>query len=324
MKVLVTGSSGFIGTNFCERFGNSRSNDVVGVDCREAEEKFSGVEYARVDLRNRVAVRELLNDFEPEVIVHLAAQARVDPSLTDPIGTYDRNVLATVNLLDAALAVSRQLECFVYASSETVYGPSDRYPTLETVALRPQSAYAASKAASEFLVRNANGLPHVILRSAMGYGPRSNPQEQVVAKFLRKALRGESILFPNGVPLQLHPTRDINHVQNYLDALEKVIRAGVEGTFNVGSGEETSILDLAYRIVDIVGSGSVKFDSHFRYRPGEVGLRTWLDISRAREAFGYEPRVSLSEGLRGTRDWLLGHIDCGEWAPVAEAGKGHA
>jgi len=317
VRLLVTGSSGFIGANFCDRFRNSGRSDLVGVDCREPRERFSHVEYVTTDLRDRQAVRRLVLAEEPEVIVHLAAQARVEPSLVDPIDTYDRNVVATLNLLDAALELGNKLECFCYASSETVYGPSDRYPTPEDSFLRPQSAYAASKAACEFLVQNTNGLPHLIFRSAMGYGPRSNPREQVVAKFLTKALSDESILFPQGLLESQHPTRDINHVHNYLDAMEKALAAGASGTYNVGSGQETSILDLARRIVELARSGSLAFDSKYAYRPGEVGLRTWLDTRKAETAFGYRPRVSLDEGLRATLAWYAEHPDY--WSTARQA-----
>jgi len=309
VKVLVTGSSGFIGTNFCEKFHNSRRYDIVAVDCRPPREEFPGVVYETADLRDREAIRRVVQASEPAIVVHLAAQARVEPSLVNPGETYQRNVAGTVNLLEATLDGRKDLECFVYASSETVYGPATEYPTPETSALHPQSAYAASKAACELLVRNVNGLPYLILRSAMGYGPRSNPREQVVAKFLAKALRDEPILFPQDVPKHLHPTRDINYVQNYLEAMDRALVAGAEGIFNVGSGQETSILDLASEIVELVGSGSITFDSHFQYRSGELGLRTWLDTGRASEAFGYRPRITRRDGLVGTLDWLSRNPD---------------
>ncbi len=324
--VLITGSSGFIGTSFCERFHRSRKYNIVGVDRCRPSNGFPDVEYVTLDLRERPAVRRLVLGYEPEVILHFAAQARVEPSLVDPVGTYHDNVLATVNLIEAALELGSSLERFVYASSETVYGPAVTYPTPEDAALRPDSPYAASKAASELLLRNAKEIPSLILRSAMGYGPRSNPEEQVIAKFLLKALRNAPLLFPRDLPRRRQPTRDVNYVQNYLDAVEAAVEAGVEGVYNVGSGEETSIIDLANEIVDLVGSGSVVFDSRFAYRPGEVGLRIWLDIQRAQEAFGYRPRISRKEGLRLTATWLSDNLDY--WsrepdvAPLAVAPSG--
>lgn len=308
MRVLVTGSSGFIGSSFCERFQRRNDFEIVGVDVVEPRERFGGVEYVVLDLGNREGVRRLVGRYEPDVIVHLAAQARVEPSLVDPAGTYRTNVASTVNLIEAAIEQDH-LDCFVYASSETVYGPANTYPTPEDAPLRPCSPYAASKAACELLVRNANGIPHLIFRSAMGYGPRSNPREQVVAKFIVKALSDEPIRFPQGLPESQHPTRDVNHVQNYLDAMESALAAGARGTFNVGSGRETSILRLARRIVELAGSGSLAFDSAYAYRPGEVGLRTWLDTRKAETAFGYRPSVSLDEGLRATLAWYAEHSD---------------
>ncbi len=303
----MTGTSGFIGTNLCEAFHSSRRYDIIGVDSREPRERWSGVEYVALDLTNREGLQQVVRRFGPQMIVHLAAQARVEPSLSDPIGTYRANVVGTINLLEAASRLDGGLDRFVYASSETVYGPADTYPTKEDVPLRPLSAYASSKAACEMLVRNAHGIRSIILRSAMGYGPRSNPSEQVVAKFLAKALRDEPILFPTGLPENLHPTRDVNYVGNYVEAVARAINSGVEGTFNVGSGEEVSVLDLARRIVSLVGSGSIRFDPRFAYRPGEAGLRTWLDTRRAEAAFGYRPAVQLTEGLRRTLAWLREH-----------------
>ncbi len=304
-RVLVTGTSGFIGTSFCER--NAGRYAITGVDCRDPTERFRGVEYENCDLRNRNHILRLVQEHEPEVILHLAAQARVDPSIADPVGTYRSNVDSTVNLLEAAMSLPRNLDRFVYVSSETVYGPSSSYPVDEETPLRPQSAYAASKAAAEFLVRNTHGLRFLVLRSGMGYGPRSNPRQQVVAKFISRALDGEPLFFPAGVPAISHPTRDVNYVDNFVDGVTQAIDDGAEGVFNLGSGRELSVLELAHEIVKIVGSGAISFDAGFRYRPGELGLRTWLDISRARDAFGYSPRVGLRDGLNRTVGWMRKH-----------------
>ena len=319
MRILATGSSGFIGTSFCEMYHGSRRYDIIGVDRRPARERFTGIEYVTADLTNREKVAEVVHTFEPDLVVHLAAQARVEPSYTDPIETYRANVLATIHLLEATRALGSKFDRFIYASSETVYGPASVYPTPEDASPNPQSAYAASKVASETIVRHAHGMRHVILRSAMGYGPRSNPKEQVVAKFLDKALRDEPLLFPTGLGPDQHPTRDVNYVDNYSHGVGQVIDSGVEGVYNIGSGEETSILDLAQRVVDLVGSGSIRFDPRFAYRPGETGLRTWLDISRARADFGYRPRLSLDEGLRETRAWLQKNKDYWQTPPLAAA-----
>lgn len=317
MKILVTGTSGFIGTSFCERFARSRQFEVVGVDRAAPSESFAGVEYHTIDLTDRRAVRGLVSAVSPEAIFHLAAQARVEPSMARASPTYYDNVLATVNLLDAVESPGPGLDRFVYASSETVYGRADSYPSREEDRPNPQSPYAASKAACELLVSAALRGKALVLRSGMGYGPRSDPRAQVVARFATRALEGRPILFPKGLAPDRHPTRDLNHVQNFLDGVELALRSGASGTYNVASGREVSILTLAERVVAEVGSGSISFVDDFRYREGEEGLRTWLSIEKARDAFGYRPRVTLDEGLAATVDWYRSHRQF--FAPVAPA-----
>jgi UDP-glucose 4-epimerase len=307
MRVLVTGSSGFIGTWLCETLAESHT--LNGLDRDPPKTRVDNVSYLIADLRESEHVIEQVRRADPEVIVHLAAQARVEPSLDDPMGTYDDNVVGTINLIRAALGLGASFRKFVYASSETVYGPAGVYPTPEDVRPNPQSPYAASKAASELLVRAAFDGRTVVLRSGMGYGPRSDPRAQVVAKFISRALRDESLLFPAAAPPEGHPTRDLNYVSNFVDGVRLALEADVTGTFNIASGRELSILDLANAVVGRVGSGRVEFSQDYRYRRGEVGLRTWLDISKARGEFGYSPRVELSEGLDRTIRWMRGNGD---------------
>jgi dTDP-glucose 4,6-dehydratase len=309
MRFLVTGTSGFIGTSFCERFASLPGKDIVGIDRRPPRETFNGVRYSSVELRNDDAVSRLVRHEEPEVIVHFAAQARVDPSLTSSVTTYRDNVEATINLIAAAESLGNRLERFIYASSETVYGNASSYPTKEASPLNPSSPYAASKAACELLVTRALGDRALVLRSGMGYGPRSDPTAQVVGKFVTRALRNQPLLFPRSVPRDRHPTRDVNFVTNFLDGLDLAIKAGASGTFNVASGQEVSILTLAECVVDLVGQGSVEFADEFSYRAGEPGQRTWLDISKAEETFAYRPKMLLPEGLRTSIDWYRSHPD---------------
>ena len=309
MKLLVSGTSGFIGTSFCDRFSRSSSFDIVGVDRRPPRERFDTVAYAVGDLTDAAFVRALVSETEPDAIVHLAAQARVDPSLVSASPTYSDNVLATLNLIAAAEGQGVRLGRFVYASSETVYGGTTEYPSKETSPLNPQSPYAASKAACELLV--SRGLPGkaLILRSGMGYGPRSDPEAQVVGRFIRRALHGKPILFPRTPPPEGHPTRDVNYVGNFLEGIELALRAGVAGTYNVASGREVSIPELADAVIKAVGKGTVLEAEGFVYRQGEAGARTWLDVSKARDDFGYQPRVQLEEGLRATVDWYRSNWD---------------
>ena len=300
MKVLITGASGFVGTNVAEQFAKNPDYEVVGVDMAGPRESFPGVQYVFGDLRDRDFVDVLLGTQKPDVIIHLAAQARVEPGLTDPVGTYRTNVGATINIMEACL--KHKVGKLVYASSETIYGVADRYPEKEHYHFRPDSAYPASKAACDMMVSNCHGLKSVVIRSAMGYGPRS-PPNQVVTKFMLKAMDDKSLLFPEGVVQ--HPTRDMNYIENFVDGIRTVVdHPEVTGVFNIGSGEEIDMLSLAEKIIAIVGSGKIFFDHNFKYRPGEEGKRTWLDITKAHITLGYEPKVKLDEGLIKTSKWL--------------------
>jgi nucleoside-diphosphate-sugar epimerase len=309
VKVLVTGTSGFIGTSFCERCAGKGPFDVVGVDRRPPRERFASVNYIRGDLTDGKFVRGLVTESDPDAIVHFAAQARVDPSLAAASPTYADNVVATLNLIEAAEDLGHRLTQFVYVSSETVYGDAPGYPCPETSPLNPQSPYAASKAACELLVSRALPGNALILRSGMGYGPRSDPSAQVVGRFICQALTGRPILFPKEMPRGEHPTRDVNYVSNFLDGLELALGARATGTFNVASGQEVSILDLANEVVKVVGKGSIECSDDFHYRAGEAGVRTWLDISKARDSFGYTPKVPLRSGLRTTVRWYASNPD---------------
>lgn len=248
------------------------------------------------DLLNRTFLEELFKKFKFDVILHFAAQARVEPSYADPIATYRTNVEVTINLLEMA---RRNGIYMVYASSEVIYGSADRYPTAEHYHLRPDSPYAASKAACDLLVQQCGG---TVIRSGMGYGERS-PPSQVITKMILRCMDDKPLLFPAG-PVQ-HPTRDVNYVRDFTEGVAKVLQKGItKGVFNMGGGREVDVLTLAEKVIATVGRGRIEYSKDFHYRPGEEGRRTWLDNTKAKITFGYEPKYSLEKGLDITYNWL--------------------
>ncbi len=314
MKILITGGSGFIGTTAVERFCLDKNYEIASLDLVPPKETFDGVEYFQTDLitgdipglgrPGGTPLWSVLSAFPPDAIVHLCAQARVDPSVKDPFGTYDTNVLATLTL---AKHVSRQNPppLFVYISSEAIYGQADSYPTKENDHFRPISPYAASKIASDVMVQQLNGrlgMKTCVLRSGMGMGPRSDPKAQVVSRFIANALEGKPLRFPSG-PV-VHPTRDINPVWNFVNGVRLVLEAKATGVYNIASGREMSIFDCATKVCGAVGRDFITFDPSFRYREGEEGMRTWLDIEKAREDLGYEPKISFEDALPPTIEWM--------------------
>ncbi len=296
-----------------ESLYRNKDYQLAGVDIVPPKERFDGVEYHTCDLvaMGELYTKRILRDFAPDTIVHLAAQPRVDPSVKDPFATYDTNVLATLNLAKE-IGSQNPPPLFVYASSEAVYGKARVYPTPENNDFNPASPYASSKIASDVMVQQLNGrngMRTCVLRSGMGMGPRSNPKEQVVSKFILKALKAQPLMFPAGDVV--HPTRDINPVQNFAQGVRLALEAKAQGVYNIASGRELSILEVAKKVLDEVGrrkvedtSDLLKFSPDFTYRDNEEGMRTWLDISKARRDLGYDPKVTFEAALPSTIEWL--------------------
>ncbi len=140
-------------------------------------------------------------------------------------------------------------------------------------------------------------------------GPRSPPHAQVVSKFIVKALEGKPLSFPAGNIV--HPTRDINPVWNFVEGMKLVLESKATGVYNIASGREISILTVAERVLDAVGkhqaedlSMLLKFSPEFKYRENEEGMRTCLNIEKARRELGYDPKVTFEDALPPTIEWL--------------------
>jgi len=303
MKVLLTGSSGFVGTTFCEYF--HKKYDLVGVDWNPPKEKFPNVKYYQADILNLNQLKEVFFKENPSRVVHFAAQARIEASLINPMGTFQINVAGTINMLEMAKLLN--LDQFIYVSSEVIYGIADSYPCKEIQSFKPDSPYAASKVSGDVITQNAKGVNWVVARPGMGYGPRSDPKQQIVARFIWNVINGKPLRFPADKNV-VHPTRDINYIGNFMDGLNLLIDKDARDVYNLASGQETSILDLAHIIIDALGKGEIVYDPSFHYRLGEERMRTWLDISKARNDLGYEPRVGLQEGIYITSEWLMKNL----------------
>jgi len=304
MKILVSGASGFVGTTFCEAF--HEIYDIVAVDWKPPKEKFANIKYYQADILDLKQLREVFFKENPNRVVHLAAQARIDASLINPIGTFQINIAGTINMLEMAKLMN--LDQFIYVSSEVIYGVAESYPCKEIQSFKPDSPYAASKVSGDVITQNARGVNWVVARPGMGYGPRSNPKEQVVARFLWNILMLRPLRFPADKNA-LHPTRDLNYIGNFMDGLSLLIEKNARGVYNLASGRETSILQLAEIIIEVLGEGKIVFDPDFHYRAGEEGMRTWLDVSKAQTELGYDPKVPLEEGIKITYVWMKNHLD---------------
>jgi UDP-glucose 4-epimerase len=293
---LVTGGAGFIGSHVVDALLASGWRVVVVDDLSAGDAKRVAAEATLevVDITDRGALDAVIDGAQPSAIFHLAAQASVTRSVTDPERDCEVNVLGTLNVLDAA---TRQQAPVVFTSTGgALYGDRAALPTREDAPPAPISPYGASKWAAEAYVntwREASRVSHAICRLANVYGPRQNPHGEagVVAVFSHCLWRGASpTLFGFG-----KPTRDYVHVHDVARALLAAV--GQAGVFNVSTGVETdvaTVFELLRTAAGVALQGELA-----PLRPGELE-RSCIDPSRAREQLGWEAEVGLEEGLAAT------------------------
>jgi UDP-glucose 4-epimerase len=305
MRALVTGGAGFIGSNLVDALLD-RGDDVVVIDDLSTGKKQNlqpaldrGVAFELADIRDADRMHELFAAHRPEIVFHLAAQISVNRSVAEPPLDARINVEGTINVLEAA---RRQGGVRIVNTSTggAIYGETDVIPTPEETFPRPEAPYGQAKFAAEgycALYERLFQVPSVTLRYGNVYGPRQDPlgEAGVVAIFCGR-LRDHQPPTVNGDGTQ---TRDYVYVGDVVAAnLAAAARSDVGGVFNVGTGRETSVLDIIDALREI--SGADWFQPQFAPLPlGEVP-RSCLDISRARAELGWEPQVELLEGLRLT------------------------
>jgi nucleoside-diphosphate-sugar epimerase len=305
MIALVTGAAGFVGSHLCEALLDD-GDDVVGVDVftdnysrRRKEQNLEPLRarrrfaFVEADLAE-VAVVPLLVGVDR--VFHLAGQPGVRASWGPDFAHYVRhNVVATQRLLEACRG--RPLRKLVYASSSSIYGDAESYPTPETLRPQPVSPYGVTKLAGEHLCevyRKSFDVPVTSLRLFTVYGPRQRP-DMAFSRLVRAALFGEGFeVYGDG-----EQTRDFTFVGDVVQAMRDAVRSPWCGVANVGGGSRTSL----NRVVDIVRKlcGEVRLTR----RPQAAGdvRDTAADISVAAAAFGYKPRTSLPEGLAAMVAW---------------------
>ena len=303
---LVTGAAGFIGSHLTERL-LAQGVRVTGVDCftdyydpalkrRNLETAREHPSFALLELD--LGRADLAALPEVDVIFHQAAQAGVRASWGAEFATYTHhNVLATQRLLERYRGA--KLERFVYASSSSVYGDAEQFPTPETLLPRPFSPYGVTKLAGEHLAllygRNF-GLPVSALRYFTVYGPRQRP-DMAFHKFCRALLKGDAIpVFGDG-----KQSRDFTYID---DAVEANLRAwkssAPQGVYNVGGGSQVEVLE-AIRILE--GALGAKANVRFEARPPGDPLRTRADATRIRSDLGFAPSTPIEKGLAAEAAW---------------------
>ena len=295
MKYVVTGAAGFIGSLLAEALV-ARGDDVVGIDSftdyydpRLKEQNAERLDVLRLDL----ATDELdFNDFDG--VFHLAGQPGVR-SFGNVFPLYiERNVLASQRVFEAAARDSVRV---VFASSSSVYGDAERYPTPEDTPPAPVSPYGITKLTCEHLARayaRSFELDAVVLRYFNAFGPRQRP-DMAFTKVARALAAGEPFdLFGDG-----NQSRGWTYVDDVVDATILAMGSGT-GTYNVGGGVEASLRE-AIGILEGLAGRTLEIREHSAV-PGDQ-RRTNADTRRIRTELGWEPRVSLEDGLRAQWEW---------------------
>jgi dTDP-glucose 4,6-dehydratase len=324
MNLLVTGGAGFIGSNLIRHIiDRPEVASLVNLDCLTYAGHLENLadlaghpkyRFARVDLRDREAVRRLFREHDFTHVLHLAAESHVDRSIDGPAAFIHTNVVGTFHLLEACRetwagrAAGRR---FHHVSTDEVYGslgPTGAFT--ETTAYAPNSPYSASKAGSDMLVRayhHTYGLPVVITNCSNNYGPFQFP-EKLIPVVIQNALHRRPIpLYGDGLNV-----RDWLYVTDHAEALWQVLTRGRTGEiYNIGARNEWPNVRIVERLCDLVdelaphlGGGSRRLITPVKDRPGH-DRRYAIDPAKIEGELGWRPAHSFERGLRETVAWYL-------------------
>ena len=297
--LLVTGAAGFIGSNFVRMLRTEHPDTRVTIFDKLTyagnRANLDGVDAAFVhgDICDPVAVDEVAR--ECDAIVNFAAETHVDRSLMDPYAFIETNIRGTAVLCEAARKHEHQV--LLHVSTDEVYGEVREGRSREEDALAPRSPYSASKAGAEHMAR-AYGVPLLVTRGSNTYGQYQYPEKLI------------PVLITNGIDDMRLPlyndgsaVRDFLHVEDHCRAIDLVLHeAPAGGTYNVGTGVETSGLEVAKAVLEVLGKphGLIEFVAD---RPNH-DYRYALDVSRI-AALGWEPRTTFADGLERTVEWYV-------------------
>lgn len=345
MKLLVTGGAGFIGSAVVRHVIENTENEVLNVDKLTYAGNLESLAriaknprytFSQTDICDRAALDELFENFQPDAVMHLAAESHVDRSITGPAAFIETNIIGTYQLLEAARHYWNQLDQnkkqafrFHHISTDEVYGDLEGTEDLflETTPYAPSSPYSASKASSDHLVRawyRTYGLPVVLTNCSNNYGPFHFP-EKLIPLVILNALAGKPLpVYGNGTQI-----RDWLYVEDHARALYKVVtEAAVGETYNIGGHNEQKNIDVVKAICELLEElapnkpeGLAHYEDLITYvtdRPGH-DLRYAIDASKIQKDLGWVPQESFETGLRKTVQWYLNnqawvqHIQSGEY-----------
>jgi dTDP-glucose 4,6-dehydratase len=333
---IVTGGAGFIGSNFVIKCVRERGQPLVNLDLLTYAGNRSNLDalgsqepagrhtFVHGDVADRPLVMELLRRHRPAAVLHFAAESHVDRSIRDPARFVDTNVTGTYQLLAAVRdywtalpAGERDRFRFLHVSTDEVYGSleKDEAPFTENHPFRPNSPYAATKAASDHLVRaffHTYGLPTITTNCSNNYGPYQFP-EKLIPLCVHNALKGLPLpLYGDGQQI-----RDWLYVDDHCDAVARALEHGVPGeVYNVGGWNEKTNLDVVRTLCGILDEEKPRADGQsyalqiafVKDRPGH-DRRYAIDAGKIERELGWRPKETFESGIRKTVRWYLDNQD---------------
>ncbi|MBI4314266.1 MAG: GDP-mannose 4,6-dehydratase [Candidatus Omnitrophica bacterium] len=318
MRVLVTGARGLYGVHLIDWLVRQPFVETVYALDNQSRQTLEPDPFIRSpEFEKKVRMLTMpyerldapkLNQMACDCVVHLAAYVSIDESMVDPAEYFENNERGTFYFLQALRKTIRQ-PLLVYASSPEVYGAPEYVPLDEQHPLHPRSVYAATKLSCEkhcMVMHHWYNYPVVVVRNFNTFGENQNVAgyPAAIPNFVERALRGEPIVIHNGG----RQTRDFMYVKDAVRAYGMLVQNGrkfIGQAFNIGTGKEISILDLAQLVIRLTGSKSQV--RHEEGRPADLP-RLCAGIEKIRASTGWSPEFSLESGLQRTIAWFQGHL----------------
>lgn len=315
MTILVTGGSGFIGSNFIEHVLNNTTQKVVNIDALT----YAGASYLPENPRytfynhniGESAIADILEHHQPNYIINFAAETHVDRSINDPFTFVNTNILQTYNFIctvqEYYVTKNKNVK-FIHVSTDEVYGSlrMGEKAFTEQSPYAPNSPYSATKASADHLIRafhKTYGFPAIITNCSNNYGPRQHA-EKFIPVVITKALKNEPIpIYGTGLNI-----RDWLYVKDNCDALLKVLAEGVVGErYNIGGNAEYTNLNVARTILLMLD----KPQSLIEFVEDRKGhdFRYAIDSSHIKQTLGWEPKTQFTDGLTQTVQWYIDNMD---------------
>lgn len=326
--IIITGGAGFIGSHVVRRFVNNYPDyRIVNLDALTYAgnlenlkdiEHSTNYEFVHADITDADKIKEVFAEYQPDGVVHLAAESHVDRSISGPMAFVQTNIIGTVNLLNAARELwngNWEGKRFYHISTDEVYGSlGEEGFFYETTAYDPRSPYSASKASSDHLVRayfHTYGLPVVISNCSNNYGPNHFPEKLIPLAIHRIQNNLEIPIYGKGENI-----RDWLFVEDHASAIDVVFHKGGLGeTYNIGGNNEWTNIDLIRLLCQIMDEKlgrekgtSEKLITFVKDRAGH-DLRYAIDSTKLKTELGWEPSLTFEEGLPKTIDWYLNNQD---------------